>query len=162
MIWRSNQMRPNQMPLTQMRRAAGFTLIEMLVVLAVLGAVLAVTVGAMPRHGGTLDLANAADGVADALRLARARAIATGRPVLFAVLPGGTGYTMDGQARALPPSVQLATAGPPAISFGPEGDASGGTLQLASASRAVQLRVDWLTGRVVASEARQTVVSEAR
>ena len=115
---------------------SGFTLLEMLVVLAILGVVLAVAVGAMPRRGGTLDLANAADGVAGTLRLGRARAIALGRPVVFTPSQGGRGYALDGQQRALPPAVTLAMAGPAAISFSPDGGASGGAVRVASAVRA--------------------------
>jgi general secretion pathway protein H len=133
---------------------SGFTLLEMLVVLAILGAVLAVTVGAMPRRGGTLDLTNAADGVAGTLRLGRARAIASGRPVVFTPSQGGRGYALDGQQHVLPPAVTLAMTGPAAISFNPDGGASGGAVRVASAVRAMLVRVDWLTGRVLITEAR--------
>ena len=130
----------------------GFTLLEMLVVLTILGAVLGVVAGALPKRGGTLDLTAAADGVAGALRTARARAIALGRPVLFRAVPDGRGYGVDGQNHAMPPAVQLAMAGPAIILFSPEGGSTGGVIRIASAVRAMQIRVDWLTGRVVLTE----------
>ncbi len=127
-------------------RAAGFTLLEMLVVLAILGVAMATAVGAMPRRGGGLDLADAAGRVADALRLARAQAIAQGRPVEFAIAADGRGWVVGGRAQGLPPSVTLARDG--AIRFDPEGGATGGAIRLRGAAQSVLVRVDWLTGRV--------------
>ena len=61
--------------------AAGFTLLETVVVVVVLGLMLTILAGFVPRRPARLELANAADTVAATLRLARARAIAFGRPV---------------------------------------------------------------------------------
>ena len=81
--------------------AAGFTLMEILVVVVLLGLVLAIVVGAMPRRGGGVDLAGAAGDLAGALRLARARAIAFGRPVV-APTPGG-GLRWSGESAGCRP-----------------------------------------------------------
>ena len=136
------------------RSGRGFTLIEILVVLVLLGLALGIVVGAMPRRGGGVDLAGAAGDLAGALRLARARAIAFGRPVQVAPTADGGGYAVDGQIRRLPPAIALALDGRAAIGFGPDGNATGGTLRLAGDGRVVLLRVDWLTGRVAIAEAR--------
>lgn len=130
------------------RKSGGFTLIEMLVVLAILGVAIGVAVGAMPRRGGGLDMANATDSVSGALRLARARAIASGQPVIFSVAAGGAGYLIGREERKLPPSIRIAMAGPPAISFGPDGSASGGIVRVVGVTRTALIQVDWLTGRV--------------
>ena len=68
-------------------RAAGFTLLEVLVVLAVLGLMAALVVARdYGRHPG-LEARAAALTVAQALRTARGRAIATDRSVLVSVNP---------------------------------------------------------------------------
>lgn len=128
--------------------AAGFSLIEMLVVVAILGVAIGIAVGAAPRRGGGLDLANATDSVAGALRLARARAIASGQPVIFSVVPGGGGYLIGREERKMPPSIRIAMAGPPAIRFGADGSANGGGVRVDGVARTALVQVDWLTGRV--------------
>jgi general secretion pathway protein H len=131
----------------------GFTLIEMLVVLAILGAALAVTVAALPQRGGGVDLAAAADGVASALRLARARAVAAGHPVAFALAGDGRSYTVESRTQPAPPAVQFSMTGPTAIRFDPGGGSSGGGVRVTGPHRALEVRVDWLTGRVAIAEA---------
>ena len=128
------------------RRSAGFTLIETIVVIAILGLALAVVAGFAPRRDGRLTLDNAANGLAEALRSARSSAIARSAPILFAPAKDGRGYAVGGIVRSLPPSVVLTAA--PAIRFAPDGSSSGGTLRLANDTEARVLRVDWLTGSV--------------
>jgi general secretion pathway protein H len=134
------------------RRPAGFTLIETIVVIAILGLALSVVAGFAPRRHSTLDLSNAADGLAETLRSARATAIARSVPVVFAPAADGRGYRLDGAYRALPQSVLLTAAAP--IRFEPDGSSSGGVLRLANESGARVLRVDWLTGQVGSADGR--------
>ena len=128
------------------RRAGGFTLLETVVVVVVLGLMLAILAGFVPRRPARLELANAANTVAASLRLARARAIASGRPVT--VQAGGNVLLVEGVARPLTGSAVLAMAGPPAIRFAPDGSASGGAVRVAGPTQAMLVTVDWLTGRV--------------
>jgi general secretion pathway protein H len=130
------------------RDRAGFTLIETLVVLVILGLAMSIVAGFVSRGHPGLDLATGTDEVASGLRLARARAIARQAPVLFAAGPGGHGYVLDGILHALPPAMLVRLAGAPAIRFAPDGSSSGGILQLSEGSAARVVRVDWLTGRV--------------
>jgi general secretion pathway protein H len=131
----------------------GFTLIETLVVLAILGLALSIVAGFIPRGHDTLDLATNADGLANALRLARARAIARQQPVTFGAVAGGHAYVLDGAVRSLPSSMIISLVGPQAIRFAPDGSSSGGTVLLAAGALTRTLHVDWLTGRVSVSDA---------
>jgi general secretion pathway protein H len=127
---------------------SGFTLIETLVVLVILGVALSIVAGFVPRQHSTLDLATSADGLANTLRLARSRAIARQQPIVFAAVAGGHGYVLDGAVRALPAEVVMSMGGTSAIRFAPDGSSSGGTVVLAAGSLTRIVRVDWLTGRV--------------
>lgn len=131
---------------------AGFTLIEMLVALAILGLATAVVAGFLPRNHATLDLTAAADGLADTLRGASARAMARQVPVMFTASADGHGYALDGATAQLPPDVTILLPAP--IRFAPDGSASGGEARLAAGSRMRVLRVDWLTGQVSVADAR--------
>ena len=136
-----------------MMGSGGFTLIETIVVLVILGLALTIVAGFIPRRNTTLELAMAAERVASTLRLARARAITQGRPVIVAASADGRALAVDGVAQAVPPSVAVTMAGPPAIRFAPDGSASGGAIRVQVPGRARLVRVDWLTGRVSIADA---------
>ena len=137
---------------------AGFTLLEMIVVLVVLALMAGLVLARGPQRSAALELRMAAGEVAQALRGARGRAIATNGPVVFRLDVGAHEYRVDGAPpRALPASLALsmvAIAGEvtdsqiAGISFSPDGSSSGGRVELASGARRVQVGVDWLTGRV--------------
>lgn len=116
--------------------ASGFTLLEMLVVVAVMGLILAMVAGFGPPHSGWLETRAAAQRVAEAMQNARGRAIASGRPVAF-VLPHLPGW--------LHVSVKAGSSG---IVFEPDGSALGGRVRLDDKGRAITIAADWLTGRV--------------
>lgn len=156
MTWRSNR-----------RAAGGFTLLETVIVVIVLGLMLTILAGFVPHRPDRLELANAANMVAGTLRLARARAIASGRPVMVqlvggqlvagqaATAPGGGPVTaVDSVPRTLPGAVTLAMAGPPVLRFTPDGSASGGAVRVAGPVQAMLVTVEWLTGRVSIADAK--------
>ena len=136
----------------------GFTLIEVLVALAVIGLALGIVAMRGPQRSPALDLRAAAGTVAGTLRLARSRAIAGNHTVGVAFDVAGPRLRLDGApARSLPPGVAMAvtatldnTAGSrlAAIRFAPDGSASGGRVVLEDRGRRIQVGVDWLTGRV--------------
>jgi general secretion pathway protein H len=146
------------------RRAVGFTLLEIVVVLAILGLALALIVGYKAPWSSTLDLKATAAEVAEQLRLARAEAIARDRPVEFTLDLAQHRYRVgDRPAHSLPAhlAVRMLTIageqrGPSggAIRFNPDGSSSGGRISLSAGSRRVAVGVDWLTGRVSIAEAR--------
>jgi general secretion pathway protein H len=126
-------------------RQGGFTLIEMIVVLAVLGLALSLVL----LHGGAgspaLEFDSAVREVAGTLRLARSRAIADDRPVTVVIAPQS--FQLDGGAAiVLPPMLSMTGNG--LIRFLPDGGSSGGQITLHMAERAMTIDVDWLTGRV--------------
>ena len=143
-------------------RTAGFTLIEVLVVLAVIGLVLGIVGLRGPARNSALDLRGAADTVSGTLRLARSRAIASNATVSVTFDVNGPALRIDtAPAVALPAGVSLTvmatldnTAGPrlAAIRFAPDGSSSGGAVTLQQNGRRLQVGVDWLSGRVSVAE----------
>lgn len=127
-------------------RAAGFTLLEMLVVLAVLALAIALVAGAGGPRPEAVARA-AADHVAAALRTARGRAILEDRTVTVALDAAGHALRVgDDAPLRLPPA--LALSGPAVIRFAPDGSSSGGRIVLTGGTRQMAVSVDWLTGRV--------------
>ena len=135
------------------RPAAGFTLIEMLVVVVIIGLSLSVVAGFQPKRSVTLELTAASDTLVGNLRRARATAIAQDRPVVFAATADGLGFSIDGAPKRLSSAgtVVLTTPGP--MRFMPDGSASGGVIRLIAGGKARVVRVDWLTGRVWVGDA---------
>lgn len=120
-----------------MRRAAGFTLLEIMIVIVIMGLLLTLLLTRGPDRSPTLDLRAAASQVAQSLRLARTAAIATDRPVPFTIHPTNralTGITITPPARP--------------ILFEPDGSATSGTIALGLNAMHINIAVHWLTGRV--------------
>ena len=142
----------------------GFSLIELLVVLAVMGFVVALTVGYRAPWSSGLSLEGIAAELSSNLRLARSQAIADNRPVAFALDLAGHRYRVGGDPpRSLPPKLSVglvtvngerrsATSGD--IRFNPDGSSTGGRIMLSDAGRRVAVGVDWLTGRVTVADVR--------
>jgi len=138
-------------------RARGFTLVELLVALAIAGLVLAVAVPAGFRFYDGMRTREAVRDVITLFATARQQAITSGeardvlvwpeerRLVLGATerrLPGGLRVTVHGAAE-----VNRERAG--VIRFYPEGGTSGGGVDITNpGSSTVAIGVDWLTGRV--------------
>jgi general secretion pathway protein H len=143
----------------------GFTLIELIVVLVIMGLMLGLLLTRGPMRSPTLEVRAAAARVAQGLRLARARAIALNRRVSFSLDLTQHDFRIDdARPQALPETLQLAVltiAGKAnrqgnigAISFGPDGSSSGGRIELAGHGMRLLVGVDWLTGRVSVADER--------
>ncbi|MGE0385519.1 MAG: GspH/FimT family pseudopilin [Gammaproteobacteria bacterium] len=140
-------------------RAAGFTLLEVLLVLIIFGVAAAI---AVPRVAGALRAAEidaAARGLAASMRHARGRAIAVHREQRVALDLERRRYFIPGRETpvALPEDVdiELVTARSQrqgvrsgTIAFHPDGSATGGQIRLSGAGRHHVVDIDWLTGAV--------------
>jgi general secretion pathway protein H len=126
------------------RAEAGFTLIEMIVVLAVVGLIGGLVLMRQPWTSAAFEREATQRALAEALRLARSRAIAQGRNV--SVVTGTAGFSIDGSpVRTLPAHQALSAS---RIIFMPDGGSSGGTIVLAAGQTRSAVAVNWLTGRV--------------
>jgi general secretion pathway protein H len=140
----------------------GFSLIELVVVLAVMGFLLVLIVGYRVPWSTGLSLEGTAAELASGLRLTRSQAIADNHPVAFALDLAGHRYRVGGDPpRGLPPKLAIglltidserrsATLGD--IRFNPDGSSTGGRITLADGDRRVAVGVDWLTGRVTVAD----------
>lgn len=141
----------------------GYTLMEVLVVLAIVGLVLAaIPLMAGDRRPGAETRAAAIE-VASALRQARSRAVAQFRSEVFILDTEKHSYRIgaDGPEKTLPEvlSLSLFTArseledeGTGRIRFFADGSATGGRVTLARDNRQYVVAVDWLTGSVALEE----------
>jgi general secretion pathway protein H len=142
----------------------GFTLLELLVVLAIIGVVLAFVPGFMLRGQPGLDVDVAARAIADALRQARSHAVLHNRDQLFALDVDEHLFRVGGQRAPVQidkdieitfqtarSEVMSETIGQ--IRFFPDGSATGGRIGLTLYGRHVEVVVDWLTGLVSVNHA---------
>lgn len=141
-------------------RRSGFTLVEMLVVLTILGLAMAVVAPAINRGlGGSLS--EVARDLQIDLRKARGLAVTRQRSVLLWVDVERRTYGLEGaKAQSIPAGLVIRTKAATSetrgartgIRFFADGSSTGGTLQLVQGSAVIALEVDWLTGQVVRRE----------
>jgi general secretion pathway protein H len=146
MIWRADT------------RQSGFTLIEMIIVLAILGLALGLIVARGPAHSERLSARDTVSTIAEALREARGRAIFENRPVSLTLdIKDKFFRVAQDKPVRLPLNYTLTlmtTTGEVRdenvgdIRFDPDGSSTGGRIELGEGKRKIQIGVDWLTGRV--------------
>jgi general secretion pathway protein H len=144
------------------RRRSGYTLIELVLVMAVLTVASLVAAPAVGRTVDGVRVRTEVAGIASFLRWAREEAVTRGRTYavtldtdgrgLLVRRLGGESTTGAERRRQLSALVQVAPAsGPvlPPITFTPQGRSSGGALRIEAAGpRVYVVTVDALTGRV--------------
>ena len=145
-------------PTGRCRTAGGFTLMELLVVLGVLGLVLALAVPSFSRALPALELRTDARNVASALREARALAIGRNQETTLTIDAEQRSLRLgDGAPIRLSPHLgmslltagsETAETGTGGISFFPDGTSTGGRITLVLGERQRHVVVDWLAGTV--------------
>jgi general secretion pathway protein H len=136
----------------------GFTLLELLVVLAIIGFVVALVPGFMLRSQPQIDIEVAARAIADGMRRTRSDAVLRNRAQAFALdvearvfragdeTPVRIGHGVALSFRTA--GSQLLGEGVGQIRFHPDGSSSGGLIRLVQGAAQAEVRSDWLTGLV--------------
>jgi general secretion pathway protein H len=135
------------------RHVAGFTLLELLVVLGIVGVVLGTMIIARPNASGTRVDAVARTVLAT-LRLARAQAIERNTEIEVLIdpqthmvgSPQGKWQLPDGVYVVLTFAESEKRGAAGGLRFYPDGQSSGGEISLALGGRNARLTVSWLTG----------------
>lgn len=142
-----------------MVRHAGFTLLEVLVVLVILGISYALVPPMFDIGGSTAELKAGTRQVAAGLRKARSQAITRREEATLTVDVDAHSFVLSGDKtpRKLPHQAEIRVftaqgevtdASTAAIRFYPDGSSTGGRVSLAMGERKFHVDVDWLTGQV--------------
>lgn len=137
---------------------SGFTLIEMLVVIAIMGLVMVLVTTGRGPVSPAIHARSAAEAISAALRHERSEAVMRNRPTQLTLdLVHRSYFSSDTLAETLPADVSLAllastdeAPGPAAgrIRFNADGSSSGGRIAISGNGRTWWVGVDWLSGRV--------------
>jgi general secretion pathway protein H len=145
-------------PFASPRRVRGVSLLEMLLVVAIIAAASLLATAALSGGFDGLQLRSNAKEVAANLRYARAQAISTGKPQSFAIDPRAHVWQgANGRKGEIPKKLGIVFTGARevqprdgigAIMFFSDGASTGGRVQLNSRNAAWNVDVAWLTGEV--------------
>ena len=142
-----------------MRKSAGFTLLEIIIVLAIGAVIYTLILGVPMRGGSTADLKAAARTLASGLRQAQTTAMVTRQDATLTLDLEARQFLIPGDRapRQLPEGIDLklftaqsevTSERQGAIRFYPDGSSTGGRITVSSGERKYLVDVDWLTGRV--------------
>jgi general secretion pathway protein H len=135
------------------KSSAGFTLVELLVVMGIMGLVLVAVLNAKPK-AATARIAVTARAIGATLQLARAQAMASNTEAVFRIdtdrlqfgLPRSMHSFPKGMAVAMTVAENERATNVGGIRFFPDGQSSGGEIALTLDGRSARIAVNWLTG----------------
>ena len=144
----------------------GFTLIEIMVVLAISTALLVLVVPSLYRSIAATDIPNATKELALALRLSQSQAINSTKPASLVLNVKNHHYQLSHKNKKfqLPKQIELTLLtgstllqqgmedDEGAIVFYPDGSSTGGQITLKKDQKSQQIDIDWLTGEVSISD----------
>lgn len=138
--------------------AAGFTLLELLVVLTIAGLLLAIVAPGLSDAVTSARLRVTARQIEAALRETRAAALRQAQPARLTVDAAGHGFATGSRNFVLPKGQSLSYApfagnlpnrpAAPAVEFLSDGSSTGGALIISNGRNQTRVAVDWLTGRI--------------
>ncbi|HEX4332974.1 MAG TPA: GspH/FimT family pseudopilin [Usitatibacter sp.] len=149
--------------MSRLKASRGFTLLELVIVLAIGVTMYALLLSAPFGKVSAGDLKAAARQIASGLRTAQSTAMATRRDALLTLDMDSREFVTTGepQVRRLPSNIDLKlfTAQTEvesehrgSIRFYPDGSSTGGRVTVGSGERKFLVDVDWLTGRVAIND----------
>lgn len=143
-------------------RPRGFTLIEMLVVVALMGVAMAVVAGAMGMGLAGQQIRGASRDLVAALRYTRGQAIVKREEQVLMLNVDDKSYRAAGRPiQTLPKQLDLAietarqeqiSRGEAGIRFFPDGSSTGGNIELVRGETVWRIDINWLTGEVTLRE----------
>ena len=140
----------------------GFTLVELLVVMALLALVVALVPPSFERMRESMQYRDTLRRVLGEMRSARQQALAQGRDARFSIDLTARQFGVDGrppsslpetlEIRFIAAQAELSAQQKVSIRFHPQGGATGGTVELLRPSGAgTRITVDWLSGAITQS-----------
>lgn len=140
------------------RRVSGVSLLEMLLVVALIAAASVLAAAAFSGGVGGMQLRGSAKEIAAQLRYTRTQAITSGEPQKFVIDPQAhTWQAPNGRHGEIPPDLRIVfigarqvqpSRGEGAVLFFADGASTGGRVQVSLKRAAWNIDVAWLTGQV--------------
>ncbi|HXQ52422.1 MAG TPA: GspH/FimT family pseudopilin [Stellaceae bacterium] len=143
------------------RSSHGFTLVELLLVMAIMAAVTTLFLTKVTTGTNSAELRAATREMTAALAETRSLAIAGNRVTAVVIAADARHYREPRREHLVPPRLAVAfsgvvplAAGAGAIYFFPDGSSSGGEIDFAAGPASAAVHVDWFTGHAGAQDIR--------
>ena len=140
---------------------SGFTILEMIVSLALLSLIIGLPIGIISRGGGKVEIESAMRGMCRALRATHSISIATNRDAVFMIDKNRNSYLSNGDHEVFLPSSILMRVNSgryglqnnshSSITFFPDSTSSGGDITLENSKVKGSISINWLTSEVSCS-----------